>query len=187
MIHLIWKMKVLHRTFMINECVPGEAILWSLRDMLSGRQEGIEMLSGMESMFDDLDYMLKKLKKNSYEERFHSFTEKNGGYFTEMKEYVKKADQKEAAAEETAAMFVGRVQDAFAKKNGKVPSRAQADLDFFMIYYVFPAMIMDGEENSRMLADALCGSWNRILNRNIQYTDYDSLYHSFRQKILGIF
>ena len=64
----------------------------------------------------------------------------------------------------------------------------QADINFFMIYYVFPAILKTGHEDSRLVADSICAEWKgRFKNSEIGYTDYDTLHDSFREKIFGIF
>ena len=45
----------------------------------------------------------------------------------------------------------------------------------------------DGEDEVQV-ADSICSEWKtRFKNSEIGYTDYDSLYDSFREKIFGIF
>ncbi len=146
------------------------------------------MLENMENMFDNMKPMMKKLKKKSYEVNTAEFTERNGHYFQEMTEYVEKARNKELAAQETAALFVDHVQKRFSSKKGKIDSLQQADLNFFMIFYVFPTILKTEHEHAVLIADAVCGEWGRRFPGNdIQYTDYDTLYGSFREKIFGIF
>ena len=42
--------------------------------------------------------------------------------------------------------------------------------------------------DAKLIADHLCSRWGeKFKNSKIQYTDYDSLYVSFREKIFGIF
>ena len=67
-------------------------------------------------------------------------------------------------------------------------SAVQTDLNFFMIYYVFPAILLTEHDDAKLIADHLCSRWGeKFKNSKIQYTDYDSLYVSFREKIFGIF
>ena len=66
--------------------------------------------------------------------------------------------------------------------------RTQADLNFFMIYYVFPAILLVENENVTLIADAIRDEWRKAFkNSQISYTDYESLLGSFREKIFGIF
>ena len=43
-------------------------------------------------------------------------------------------------------------------------------------------------EYAKLIADSICSAWGkRFKESQIQYTDYDTLYGSFREKIFGIF
>ena len=67
-------------------------------------------------------------------------------------------------------------------------SRFWMDLNFFMIYYVFPAILMTQNDNAKLMADTLCETWGKSFkDSKIGYTDYDTLYESFKEKIFGIF
>ncbi len=147
------------------------------------------MLKNVESMFDNMSDMMKKLKKKSYEINMAQFLEKNGHFFQEMTDYVDAAADKEYAAAKIAQTVGEGVENRFAQGGKKrIPSRTQADINFFMIYYVFPAILKTGHEQCRMIADSICAEWKkRFKNSEIGYTDYDSLHESFREKIFGIF
>ena len=88
-----------------------------------------------------------------------------------------------------AVDFTDKVYDAYVSpKKGKIDSAVQTDLNFFMIYYVFPAILLTEHDDAKLIADHLCSRWGeKFKNSKIQYTDYDSLYVSFREKIFGIF
>lgn len=145
------------------------------------------MLEGVEKIFDEMQPMMKKLKKSSYEKNMFDFREKHSHYFLEMTDYMRKAQNKEKASEEIAAAFVDKVEENYTRK-GKISGRVQADLNFFMIYYTFPAILLTGSEYAKMLADTLCAEWGaRFKESKIGYTDYDTLYKGFRDKIFGIF
>ena len=147
------------------------------------------MLTNLETIFDNMRDMMKKLKKKSYEINMEQFLEKNGHFFQEMTDYVDASDEKESAAAEIAEVVGASVENRFtqgAKK--RISSRTQADINFFMIYYVFPAILKTEHEQCRLIADSICAEWKkRFKNSEIGYTDYDSLYKSFREKIFGIF
>ena len=146
------------------------------------------MLENIAGMFENMNDMLKKLKKKNYETNTIQFRNTYGHYFEEMFEYVEKSEDKETACESVGECLVQDVQTAFANKRGKIDSRTQADLNFYMIYYVFPTILGMEREDSKLLADAICKVWGRSFkDSNIQYTDYDTLYAGFREKIFGIF
>lgn len=145
------------------------------------------MLEQAVSIFDGMQVMLRKLKKASYEVNMKEFRKRHGHYFTEMTEYVQDREDKKEAAQEVSHLFIKAVEEGFGEK-GKIKGTAQADLNFFMIYYVFPAILLTGNEQARLLADTLCSIWgDTFKGSKIGYTDYDTLYKSFREKIFGLF
>ena len=147
------------------------------------------MLEHAETMFDGMPDMMKRLKKASYAANMKQFREKNGHYFDEMTQYVEAAEDKAAAAGQVALAFTGQVDAYFrALGKGKIKSRAQADLNFFMIFYVFPALLLTDHPQAVRIADAVRDAWRSTFkNSNIDYRDYDTMYNAFNEKILGIF
>lgn len=144
------------------------------------------MLDAAGKLFENMSDMMKKLKKVTYEKRMEEFRQENGSFFQEITDYMESNDDKEAAAQKIGDVFVERVKAAFEVR-GKIRSRTGADLDFFMIYYVFPALLLTENAYADQAAQAIRTSWNREFKKNISYTTYDRLYQSFREKILGIF
>ena len=144
------------------------------------------MLDNIERIFTDLELMLRKLKKLSYEENMKRFREEQGHFIDEMTAFASAAGDKTAAAAEVANTFCDKVFDAFSK-GGKMKGRKQADLTFFMIYYVFPAILLTENECAALICDALRDAWNKKFGTNISYTTYEKLHSSFRNKIFGIF
>ena len=144
------------------------------------------MLEGIEAIFDDMKLYLKKPKKKQYEENMKNFRQKYNHYFFEMTDYMK-AEKKEVMAKEIALVFVNSVKERF-EKNGKIKGYIQIDLNFFMIYYVFPAILLTAHEDAVLIADTLCEIWgNTFKESKIGYADYDTLYNSFKEKIFGLF
>ncbi len=145
------------------------------------------MLENVETIFDNMQAMMKKLKKASYEKNMKEFRERNGHFFTEMTAYAEQAEDTRKAADEIAVCFVDRVEEHFTVK-GKIGGRTQADLNFFMIYYTFPAILLTESGAAAEVADAVCREWgNRFKDSKISYADYDRIHGAFRDKIFGIF
>ena len=137
-------------------------------------------------MFDDMEKMIKKLKKKQYEENMENFMTAYEAYFLEMETYMSENDP-QTAAKEISQVFVDAVKERYEVK-GKIKGYVQADLNLFMIYYVFPTILKRDHEHAKLLADTLCETWgSSFKDSKIGYTDYDSLYKSFREKIFGIF
>lgn len=147
------------------------------------------MLDQVETMFNDMRPMMKKLKKASYRENMSTFVAENGHYLDEMTNYTDQAEDKEAAAEEIAVCLTDKVYQAFVSpKKKKIEGPVQADLNLFMVYYVFPALLKTEHEDAKLIADKICEQWAvRFKNSNISYTDYDSIYNSFRERVFGLF
>ena len=144
------------------------------------------MLNQVETMFDDMEKMIKKLKKKQYEENMENFMTAYEAYFLEMETYMSENDP-QTAAKEISQVFVDAVKERYEVK-GKIKGYVQADLNLFMIYYVFPTILKRDHEHAKLLADTLCETWgSSFIDSKIGYTDYDSLYKSFREKIFGIF
>lgn len=145
------------------------------------------MLNQVETMFDNMVIMMKKLKKATYEKNMNAFREAYGHFFEEMVQYVEGSQNQEAAAKEVAVVFTDAVKKRFSVK-GKIRPRTQADLNFFMIYYVFPAVLLTESETKNLIAESIRDEWvAKFEDSNIGYADYDKIYSGFREKILGIF
>ena len=144
------------------------------------------MLQQVEAIFEDMAPMLKGLKKKSYEANMKTFREKNNEFFFEMMDQLK-VGNKEVIAQHLSNSFVAAVKQIF-EKNGKIKGNLQMDLNFFMIYYVFPSILMTQSDDAKLMADTLCETWGKSFkDAKIGYTDYDKLYESFKEKIFGIF
>ena len=144
------------------------------------------MLQQVEAVFENMAPMLKGLKKKTYETNMKAFQEKNNEFFFEMMDQLKFGD-KEVIARHLSNSFVAAVKQIFEKR-GKIKGNQQMDLNFFMIYYVFPAILMTQSEDAKLMADTLCETWgNSFKDSKIGYTEYDKLYESFKEKIFGIF
>ncbi len=145
------------------------------------------MLDHVEMMFDKMTEKLQNLKKASYQKNMEAFRQQNGHFLEEMTAYTRQGADREAAAGEVAARFVDAVEGAFAKK-GKIKPRTQADLNLFMVYYVFPALLLTGSGEAPLVAERLRETWAaRFRNGNIRYETYDEICGAFQEKIMGIF
>ncbi len=145
------------------------------------------MLDNIESVFDGMSTMMKWLKKKKYEENMKRFMELNGHYFDEMVKLMEESDDKDAMASEIAGAFMEGVRRKF-KKRGRISGACEVNLTFFMIYYIFPAILLTGSEYNETVADALQAELrNELNNDKIRYADYQTIHDGFNEKILGIF
>ena len=131
--------------------------------------------------------MLTNLKQSTYEKNMERFIQRNGSYFDAITTSVEQAEDQDEAGKQIADRFVTAVEEKYSK-NGKIGGRLQVDLNLFMIYYVFPAILETKKPCASLVADTLCAEWSkRISHRAIGYTTYEQLCGSFREKIFGIF
>ena len=146
------------------------------------------MLDNIVSIYDNKKELMQHLKKKNYEKNMKEFRKLYNNYFFEMTDYVSEAVDKKAAAKEIAKIFVDETEKNFAKGlRKKIPGYVQSDLNFFMIYYVFPAILMTLHDDSKLIADTLCEEWRaRFKDGQIGYTDYETLLGAFKEKIFGI-
>ena len=145
------------------------------------------MLQGIEEIFTDRARMMKSLKKDSYEAFTKEFERKYGHYFTEMRKYTEQAEDGKAAAEEIGERLIQAMTESCRNKRGKLDGRTRSELSLFMVYYVFPAILKQGEPG-RQIADGTLAACRRGLhNRGMKYVDYETIYNGFHDKVLGLF
>lgn len=148
------------------------------------------MLEQAGTMFDNMEAMMYHLKKKAYKERMGEFREKNQEILAEMTELVERAEESERdeMAAQTAKAFADAVEARFAKR-GKISGRSQMDINLFMIYFVFPAILLTQSEYAGLLADAVRDEWRGRFrdSAQINYTTYEEIYSTFQEKFLGLF
>lgn len=157
------------------------------------------MLEQAGTMFDDMEWMLSRIKKQVYRERMDYFREKNAQMLSEMVGIVEEAEKREEAekqaqvknqheAAEVAKAFADAVETRFAR-HGKISGSTQMDINLFMIYYVFPAILLTQSECAVPLADAIRDEWRCRFRDSEQlgYTTYEEISGTFKEKFLGIF
>ena len=139
-------------------------------------------------MFDDMEAMMYRIKKKVYKERMEVFWKKNIDTIKEMTGFVENAEDKKEAAAEVAAALADVVVERFGRK-GKIIGRSQMDINLYMIYYVFPSILMTKSECAETLADAVRDEWRGRFrdSAQINYTTFEELCGTFQEKILGIF
>lgn len=139
-------------------------------------------------MFDDMKVMMDRIKKKVYKERMEVFREKNADILKEMTDCVENAEDKEAASAQVAAALADAVEARFGKR-GKIGGRSQMDINLYMIYYVFPAILLTKSECAEILADAVRDEWRGRFrdSAQIDYTTYEDICGTFQEKIFGIF
>jgi len=143
------------------------------------------------TMFDNMEAMMYRIKKKVYKERMEVFMEKNADTLramTGLVETAETAEDKKTVAAQVAAAFADAVESRFAKR-GKISGRSQMDINLFMIYFVFPAILLTKSECAGLLADAIRDEWRGRFRDSAQldYTTFEELSGTFQEKFLGIF
>ena len=148
------------------------------------------MLEQAGVMFDNMEAMMYRFKKKSYKERMEQFREKNEAILSEMTGFVEQAEEQERdeAAAQAAKALANAVEARFAKR-GKISGRSQMDINLFMIYFVFPAILLTQSEYAGRLADAIRDEWRVHFKNSAQlsYTTYEEISGTFQEKFLGLF
>ena len=145
------------------------------------------MLEQMPALFDQYE---KKLvfsahKRKTYEAYFEAFCKEHGKLLSEMNDLMSEREDKETAADEIAMCMVDAVNEKF-RKWGRVSVKRRTDLGFYLIYYVFPALLLTEQPESKLLADHIRDTWNREMKEKISYADYETIRASFQDKLLGL-
>ena len=145
------------------------------------------MLDQISSIYEDMKLMMRKLKKKSYADNTEVFKKNYGHYIDEIISYVGESEDKQAAIDTITTKYCNDVMDAYKGKRGKIQIGTMIDLNLYTIYYVFPAILMTNDENATAICDGLKDKWNETFKQTMDYTNYDTLYNSFNEKIFGIF
>ena len=145
------------------------------------------MLENVSDIFFNYPMMISgRVKKAEYKKNMYDFRVEFGEDIQEMVDAVNAADNKEEVACSIGTDFCDKVFALYEKK-GKVKGTKRAELNMFMILYIFPAILLTGNESATLMCDKLRDAWNIKFGEKIDYTDYDTIYEGFREKIFGMF
>ena len=136
-------------------------------------------------MFDNMEAMMDRIKKKVYAERMERFREKNLEILAQMTDFVEQAEEQERdkAAAQVAKALAGAVEARFAKR-GKISGRTQMDINLFMIYFVFPAILLTQSEYAGLLADAIRDEWRGRFKNSEQHFSGKDFRDVLRQKLI---
>ena len=130
----------------------------------------------IEKIFEDHAYLSKVHSKGEYEA--HTMKFKSDRY--DLLASLVNADDVSAECQQFC-------EDVFLKfkKLGRIRGAEQMNLNYFMIYYVFPTILSE-EEKGEEICNTLRDTWNSRFKCNISYTDYETLFEGFQTRIFGI-
>lgn len=132
----------------------------------------------VKDIFSDCNYFLKKFDDESYKYNMELFRKKWNEIFVDT------VLARNYEADSTS--FVQQVKSIYARF-GKISKSRKQELGLFMIYYVFPAILLTEQEDASKLCDALVAIWNAEMETNITYEGYNEISSSFNDKLLGMF
>ena len=145
------------------------------------------MLDNFDDVFGEMKPMLSRLKKKRYEENMEWLRETYGHYFKEMTELMDKAEDREKTSSEIASSILDAA-DRKLRRWGRIPGYVEVNLTFFMVYYIFPAILLEESPYSTAIADDLQEEFKkRFKNSNLCYADYQTIHDGFNEKIMGMF
>lgn len=144
----------------------------------------------MTELFDDYEILLQKFKKSEYIKNMDVYRNK---YEEQLKTLIDAASDVNDpdASKDKYIEFSKQIckKYSFLNRLGKLKKQ---DLSLFMIYFIFPAMLLTGKDNdcderSKEACDRLLKAWNDTLGVNIDYVDYNNILAGFNDKMFGIF
>ena len=134
----------------------------------------------VEKLFEDAGKLSKVNNKKAYEANIEMFKSNRYELLNDL------VDADDSQLQSQAKQLCEDVTAAF-KKFGKVRGGDLMNLNYFMIFYVFPAIQQNEEkEKSIRICDILRDTWNQHFKSNISYADYDTLLEGFQTKIFGV-
>ena len=129
-------------------------------------------------IFEDVAYLSKVHKKIDYEKQMNMFKENRYDLLSDLIGAQDLEAESIRFCEAVAAEF---------KTFGKVRGGDLMNLNYFMIYYVFPSILLkEDDEKAVRICDTLRDTWNNHFKSNISYSDYATLMDGFQSKIFGI-
>lgn len=78
-----------------------------------------ELPQNLAGLYENMNAMMKKLKKPTYEKYYQEFREKKGQVIRQIVSFVEQSDDKEAAGHAVGRQLVQDVRTAFASSRGK--------------------------------------------------------------------
>jgi len=136
-------------------------------------------------VFENRDKLMRKLTKKTYEKNMNSFRNERGEIINGLIAELSQSEDKNATAKEIGESLVSQIFDRFQKR-GKIKKTAQMELELFMIYYLFPAILLTESEDAKLLCDSIRDAWNQRFDKSIDYTTYQEMYDGFVTKLFGV-
>ena len=144
-------------------------------------------------LFDQAEARIAEFKKETYEESFRAYLEKNVSVWDMIGE-ARAGDMLLQEQEEASAQIADAFISGARRKVDVVKGRAKRDtlqyqLNLYMVSYVLPAVIEwqkrcgRQEEETKQITNAVCSRWEAAFGARIQASGHASIQAGFRQKL----
>lgn len=144
------------------------------------------MIENTEALFYGSEGIIQVKSKKEYEGAMEFFKNHGAVEMDKILGAIDEATDKDAACAEFAQELVEKVKETFSKR-GKIKMGRQMEINLYMVYYIFPYILMAEKDYSQGLCDKLQEVWAKSFkNSDIKYATYDSILGGFQTRILGI-
>lgn len=139
------------------------------------------------ALYDDMEKNIKLFKRDSYEDTFAEYYNKNRALFDRVTAILREYENEEdtAALEEIAGAVVGAAGaclDAVPNRIGK--ENAQINLNMITVIYVLPTICGIKEKRAEELAETVCKQWKAAFRgNNIKASDFKTIQSGFKTKL----
>lgn len=140
-------------------------------------------------LYDDMQQNMKFFKRESYQETFEAYMEKNSEVFTGIRQMMITAeDAPEDTMRDIAEAFCDCAAVLLEQANGRIAKESmQLNLNMITVIYIIPAIRESKSEQSTQLSEMLCEQWNaRFKGSQIKTADFQSIQDGFRSKLCYI-
>lgn len=143
-----------------------------------------ETLRDIAPLFEEMDKLLHAFKKDTYEETFKDYMQKNGEYFKELNRMLA-SEENSGFADEYADIVINFAESVIQSMNGKVKKEnCQINYNMFMAVYFMPAVLEGRQAGAQPLLDSICKKWSeRFKGQNIKGAEFAAICSGFKSKL----
>ncbi|NLL79151.1 MAG: hypothetical protein GX234_05070 [Clostridiales bacterium] len=140
-----------------------------------------------EALYDNMENNIKLFKRESYEDNFTEYRDKNHLVFQEITSVLRSCE--EEAQVEPLKEICKCIVDAAMKRREAVSGRIakeneQLNLNMITVVYVLPAIRAIKEKRAEELSELLCMEWAAAFKgSNIKASDFQSIQGGFKTKL----
>lgn len=139
------------------------------------------------ALYDDMEKNMKLFKRESYEDTFTEYRNKNRSLFDEMTAILREHENEEdtAVLEEISSAIVGAAKerlDAIPNRIGK--ENEQLNLNMVTVIYILPSICGIKEKRAEEMAEIVCRQWAAMFKGSkIKASDFKTIQSGFKTKL----